>query len=437
MIAKLFPDTTEIDADGHLIVGGVDTVALAQAWGTPLYVYDESTLRRRCQAYVRALAAYYPAESSVSYAAKAFLCAGIARLVSEEGLGLDVVSGGELHIARQAGVPGARIHFHGSNKSAEELLQALDAAVHCIVVDNAHELHLLSQLAEQRDTSVPVWLRICPDVDADTHVYRKTGLLDSKFGFSMLGGSAADAIGCALSSPYLSPIGLHAHVGSQIAGPAPYLDALDVLLGLAVDARAHGFELQELSPGGGLAVPYLPSDPATSIDEFVRAVATHTVQSCARLGLPLPRLVLEPGRSVVGPACVALYTIGARKEVPGVRTYVSVDGGISDNLRPALYGARYAALLANRAHLPADVVLTVVGRLCESGDVLIRDVPLPDPQSGDILAVPVSGAYQLAMSSNYNQALRPAAVLVGGGKARLLLRRETFEDLVRRDAWDL
>jgi diaminopimelate decarboxylase len=433
VMPELLPDTAEIGPNGHLIVGGVDTVSLAQEWGTPLYVYDETTLRGRCQAYVRALAEHYPVEARVCYAAKAFLCTGIARLVAEEGLGLDVVSGGELYIAGQAGIPGSRIHFHGNSKSRDELLQALDAAVHSIVVDNMCELRVLSQLADQRNTTVPIWLRISPNVDADTHVYRKTGLLDSKFGFPLAGGAAANAIRFALSCARLLPIGLHAHVGSQIADYAPFLDTVDALLGLAADLRRSGFALQELSPGGGLAVQYVPSDPAVSIDALVQQISARVSRSCARDGLPLPRLVLEPGRSIVGPACVALYTIGARKEIPGVRTYVSVDGGMSDNPRPALYGARYTALLANKADLAADALVTVAGKLCESGDLLVRDVSLPDPQSGDILAVPVSGAYQLAMSSNYNQALRPAAVLVHAGKARPLLRRETFEDLTSRD----
>lgn len=433
MLPGLFPDSAEIGAHGHLIVGGMDTVMLACAWGTPLYVYCEETLRHRCQAYVRALAEHYPGESGVSYAAKAFLCTAIARLVAEEGLGFDVVSGGELYIAQKAGAPGSGVYFHGSNKSAEELRQALDAAVHSIVVDNMHELRLLLQLAERRRTRVPIWLRICPGVDVDTHIYRKTGLLDSKFGFSVVGGAAANAIAYALSSPYLSLIGLHAHVGSQISTVAPYLDTIDALLGLAADALASGFDLQELSPGGGLAVPYVPSDPVMPIDEFVHQLSAHVVQSCAHLGLSLPRLVLEPGRSIVAPACVALYTLGAQKEASGVRTYVSVDGGISDNLRPALYGASYMALLANKADLPAEVVVTVAGKLCESGDVLIRGLPLPEPQPGDVLAVPVSGAYQLAMSSNYNQALRPAVLLVGKGQARLIVRRETFQDLLARD----
>jgi diaminopimelate decarboxylase len=311
----------------------------------------------------------------------------------------------------------------------------LDAGVHAIVVDNPHELHLLSELAERRGVVVPIWLRICPDVDADTHVFRKTGLLDSKFGFSMIDGAAMDAIRYALSAPYLSPIGLHAHVGSQISHCAPYRETVDALLHLAADVRGDGFELRELSPGGGLAVPYTHPDSAPSIEGFVQEVSVYLARACIHWGLPLPRLVLEPGRSIVGPSCVALYTVGSQKHVPGVREFVTVDGGMSDNVRPALYDARYTGCLANKADLPADRVVTIAGKLCESGDVLIREVSLPAPEPGDILAVPVSGAYQLAMSSNYNQALRPAALLVAAGQTRALLRRETLDDLVQRDAW--
>ena len=429
----LFPHTAQVAPDGHLYLGGLDTVALAAEFGTPLYVYDEATLRTNCRTYRDALAAHYPAPAEAAYAAKAFLCTAMAQLAAEEELGLDVVSGGELHVALRAGFPAARIHLHGNNKSPAELAFALDTRVGRIVVDNLYELETLAQLAAERDVVAAIWLRLSPDVDAHTHAYRKTGLLDSKFGFSPATGDATRAVWQALSSPHLTLTGLHAHIGSQIFEDAPFVQTVEVLLDFATEMQSCGFELRELSPGGGLGVRYVESDAATPIERYVQAVSGAVVKGCRARGLPLPRLVLEPGRSIVGPAGVALYTVGARKEIPGVRTYVSVDGGMADNPRPALYGARYTAIVANKADLPPSETVTVAGKFCESGDVLIRDLPLPGTGPGDLLAVPVSGAYNLAMSSNYNQAPRPAAVLVCDGQARLILRRETYDDLTRRD----
>ena len=428
-----FPDTAEVAPGGRLHLAGLDAVTLAAEFGTPLYVYDEKTIRARCRAYHDALATHYPAPAKAAYAAKAFLCAAMAQLATEEDLGLDVVSGGELHVALRAGFPAARTHFHGNNKSPAELAFALEAGVGRIVVDNFYELEALAHLAAGCGVVAAIWLRLSPGVDAHTHAYRKTGLLDSKFGFPLATGDAARAAQQALTSPHLALTGLHAHAGSQIFETAPFLQTVEALLDFAAETRRHGFELRELSPGGGLGVRYVESDPPATIESYVRAVSRAVVEGCKARGLSLPRLVLEPVRSIVGPAGVALYAVGARKEIPGLRTYLSVDGGMADNPRPALYGARYTAVLANKANLRPTETVTVAGKFCESGDVLIRDLPLPCAEPGDLLAVPVSGAYNLSMSSNYNMSPRPAAVLARDGQARLIIRRETYDDLTRRD----
>lgn len=430
---KLFPQTAQIASDGHLHIAGLDVIDLAREFGTPLYVYDAETISARCRAYRCALSSHYLAPAEVTYAAKAFLCVGVAQLIASEGLGLDVVSGGELYIARQAGFPTARIHLHGNNKSASEMAQALDAGVGRIVVDNAQELAELARIAATRDVVVPIWLRVSPDIDAHTHTYRKTGLLDSKFGLPLATGDAARAVQAALSSPYLTLRGLHAHIGSQILELEPFCRTVEALLDLTEEMAWHGFSLHEFSPGGGLGVPYVDADPGIEIETYVRSLSHAVVHGCQTRGLPLPRLVLEPGRSIIGPAGVALYTVGVRKEIPGVRTYVSVDGGMADNPRPALYGAQYTALVANKADQRPIETVAIAGKFCESGDILIHRVCLPYLNPGDILAIPVSGAYHLAMSSNYNQAHRPAAVLVRDGQARIILRRETDQDLARRN----
>jgi diaminopimelate decarboxylase len=358
----------------------------------------------------------------------------LAQLFAQEGLKLDVVSGGELYVARQAGFPAERIHFHGNNKSRIELASALDAGVGRIVVDSLQELDLLDHLAGERRARVPIWLRIAPGIDAHTHDYRKTGLLDSKFGLPLEPGNAERALVRALRSPNLKLVGLHAHIGSHIHDFEPFVETVARLLDFAAAMRsAHAFELRELSPGGGWGVPYHEDDPTTLVDRYLETLCQAVVDGCRRRDLPLPRLTLEPGRSITGPAAVALYRVGVRKEIPGVRTYVSVDGGMADNIRPALYGARYTALVAGKAGQMASETVTIAGKFCESGDVLLRDIPLPRMADGDLLAVPVAGAYCLPLASNYNLSTRPAVVLVKEGYASLVQRRETFRDLVARD----
>lgn len=428
-LAPLFPDTAAVDRRGHLSLGSLDVADLAQEYGTPLYVFCEATLRGRCAEFRESFARQYPS-SLVIYAAKAFLNRALARLLADEGLGLDVVSGGELAIAQAAAFPPARIYFHGNNKSREELAQARAYGVGRMVVDGFSELALLAQ----GGTPAEVLLRLSPNVDPHTHRYISTGLLDSKFGFPLATGAAEAALAQALASPHLKVRGLHVHLGSSIFETEPYTEAIGVVLRWAAEMRGkHGFILEEFSPGGGFAVPYLPGQTAPATGAYAAAIAAALKENCAALGLPLPRLIVEPGRAIVARAGVALYRAGAIKDIPGVRKYVALDGGMGDNIRPALYGARYHAVLAGRMRERATETVALAGKFCESGDILIPEIALPPVAPGDLVAVPVSGAYQLPMASNYNASLRPAIVAVGEGKARLWRRRETYADLLARD----
>ena len=433
----LFPLGTRSNEKGELWLGGCAASSLAQEFGTPLYVFDEATLRTRCREYQQALAQHYPGTAQVAYASKAYLNLALAQLFAQEGLSLDVVSGGELYVARQAGFPSERIHFHGNNKTPTELAMALDEGVGRIVVDNFHELDALERLAAERRIQVPIWLRLSPGIDVHTHIYRKTGLLDSKFGFPLETDAAESALARATASLHLELVGLHAHVGSQIFDLEPFAMAVALLVDFAAAMRArHGFELRELSPGGGWGVSHHEADPPAPVDRYVQVICQAVVEECRRHGLALPTLVIEPGRSITGPAGVALYRVGGRKEIPGLRTYVFVDGGIADNVRPALYGAQYKAIVANKANDPATETVTIAGKYCESGDVLIKGISLPPLVSGDLLAVPACGAYSLSLSSNYNLALRPPVVMVKNGQAKLIRRRESYEDLLRNDVWE-
>lgn len=437
---ELWPVTARLDEHGVLSVGGIPVTALARDYGTPLYIFDEATLRGRAAEYHAALAACYPAPARAAYAAKAYLCTAIAQLMAEEGLELDVVSGGELYVALNAGFPAERIHFHGNNKTRDELAYALDSNIGRIVVDNFHELALLGELAAGRAARpVPIWLRLAPGVSTHTHAHIQTGQEDTKFGFSIASGAAEQAVSAALRQPGLALVGLHSHIGSQIYEPDALALAARRLIGFAAQMhRRHGLRLQELSPGGGWGVPMTAADPAAPIASYIAALADAVIAACAEHGLALPRLVVEPGRSLIAPAGVALYRVGARKEIPGLRTYVSVDGGMADNIRPALYGAHYHALRVRDAGPDADrtdpvETVAIAGKFCESGDVLIREIALPRLRPGDLLAVPMAGAYTLAMASNYNLAPRPAVVLACEGEARLIQRRESYADLVGRD----
>jgi diaminopimelate decarboxylase len=430
----LLPDTAAWSPEGHLYLGGCDTVDLAHRYGTPLYVYDRATLRNAARAYKRALASHYPAPSTVAYASKAYLCVELARLWAAEGLGLDVVGSGELEAALRAGFPAERIHLHGNNKPSALLQRAIAANVGRIVVDGWYDLERLAHMSLAKP--VRIWLRLSPGIDAHTHDYRKTGLLHGKFGFPIATGDAAKAVEHALCRPDLELRGLHAHVGSQIFDHAPFAAAARALIEFAsLMYKRHGWALAELSPGGGLGVAYTTDQPGQTPEDYVNALCQNIVSSCQASGLSLPHLVLEPGRSLVARAGVALYTVGRCKRISGGPTFVALDGGLADNPRPALYGARYTAFCASKREEPVQEV-TLCGPFCESGDVLVRDVCLPALRPGDIVAIPVSGAYQLSMASVYNGFPRPAAAMVAEGRAWLMQRRETVDDLLCRDVVD-
>jgi diaminopimelate decarboxylase len=426
----LLPDTASVTADGHLVLGGCDVVQLAARFGTPLYVYDEATIRARAGAYRDGLRQAHSGESLVCYAGKAYCAPWLLRMVNEEGLGLDVVSGGELYMAQSSGFPAERIYFHGNNKAEDELAFALEMQVGRVVVDNLEEVERLSRLTVERGVKQAVLLRVAPGVEAHTHAHINTGVLDTKFGLSMHTGAAEAGARAILEAPGLDLVGLHAHIGSQIFELEPYCQTIERLFTLAEQV---GFELRELSPGGGFGMRYTADDEAIPPADVTRAIAEAVQSTARRHAAPLPSLTIEPGRSIIGPAGVAVYRVGSVKEIRGVRTYVAVDGGMADNIRPTAYGARYTPLLANRMHEPVASKVAVAGKYCESGDVLVRDARLPLPRVGDLVAVPGSGAYHLSMASNYNLSLRPAVVVVKDGNARLVRRRETFADLLVTD----
>lgn len=429
----LLPDTARISGEGHLQLGGCDVVALTREFGTPLYVYDEATIRTRAAAYRNGLRAAYGGESLVCYAGKAYCAPWLLRVIADEGLGLDVVSGGELFAAGLAGFAPELIYFHGNNKSEDELDQALNVGVGRIVIDNLEEIDRLSRLATQRGLRQSVLLRVAPGVEAHTHAHIKTGVLDTKFGLSIQTGAAEAAARAVFEAPGLELTGLHAHIGSQLFELEPYRQTIERVFELASRlATAFGFELRELSPGGGFGMRYTLDDEPLQPAQITLAIAETVCHAAQQAGLAQPpKLTIEPGRSIIGTAGVALYRVGSVKEISGVRTYVAVDGGMADNIRPTAYGARYTPLLANRLFEQADSVVAVAGKYCESGDVLVPNARLPLPHVGDLVAMPGSGAYHLAMASNYNLSLRPAVVVVRDGQARLVRRRETYADLLR------
>lgn len=426
-----FSGTMRVNASGHLEIGGCDAVDLAHRFGTPLYVLDERCFRGNCRAYHEA---FSRVGATVLYAGKALLTLAVCRIVEEEGLGLDVVSGGELYTAIQAGFPMSRVYLHGNNKSVDELKMGLSAGVHRFVVDNFDELDQLHRLAADQGTQANILLRLTPGIEAHTHDYIRTGQIDSKFGFVIPNGQAREAVHAACSRPGLNLVGLHCHIGSQIFELEPFQDAAAIMLRFAAEmSRETGWSCQELDLGGGLGIYYAEGDDPPSIRDFAGTVLESIRDTAQKLDTPMPKVLFEPGRSIAGPAGTTLYTVGPVKKIPGVRTYVAVDGGMGDNPRPALYGAEYEACIANRPLDGSPEKLSVAGRYCESGDMLIHDIAMPLPRSGEVLAVTATGAYNYSMAMNYNRFPRPAMVLVGDGAAELIVRREAYADLIRND----
>uniref|UniRef100_A0A832H3W7 Diaminopimelate decarboxylase n=1 Tax=Oscillatoriales cyanobacterium SpSt-402 TaxID=2282168 RepID=A0A832H3W7_9CYAN len=431
----LFPITAQVNNKDCLEIGGCDVTELVHRFGSPLYILDEATLRRTCSQYRDAFVRYYPGESQVIYASKAWSCLAVCAIAASEGLGLDVVSGGELYTALEAGVSPAKIYFHGNNKSQEELEFAVEVAC-TVVVDNWFELKKLAAIAVakgQESKLVPtrVMIRLTPGIECHTHEYIRTGHLDSKFGFDP---NQLDEVFQFLSQQSaLSCIGLHAHIGSQIFELQPHQDLGNVMVQWLTKATQYGLPISELNIGGGLGICYTEADDPPSIDEWVKVVAESLATACQAHQVSYPKILSEPGRSLIGSACVTAYTVGSQKTVPGIRQYLSVDGGMSDNPRPITYQSVYRAVIANRMAAPMNQTITIAGKHCESGDVLIKDANLAEAHSGDILVIPATGAYNYSMSSNYNRIPRPSAIVVNAGEANLILQRESYADLIRQD----
>lgn len=426
---RLQPGMT-VEQSGQLCFADVNLVELANQFGTPLYVLNEQTIRENCQSYLGVLSTEYP-NALVAYASKAFLCQAMCRLLAQEGMGLDVVSGGELYTAQTAGFPAERIILHGVNRSQAELRQALQYGVGRIVIDNLAELQRVNQAAGELGVVAQILIRVTTGVAAHTHHYVQTSLFDSKFGFHLA--ELASALAAAGQLPTVRVRGLHCHIGSQIMLAEPFVQNLRILLETVASLLAGRELLDEINVGGGLGTYYMADDEPVGIRQLARQMAEATKEVCQELQLPLPRLILEPGRSIVNEAGLTLYTIGGEKVVPGVRKYLFVDGGMTDNIRPALYNSRYEAVLVNRMHEPTSESVSIAGRCCESGDMLAWDQRLPAAQPGDILAVARTGAYNYSMASNYNRLPRPAVILLSAGKAHVIVERESYADVTRLD----
>ncbi|WP_066376639.1 MULTISPECIES: diaminopimelate decarboxylase [unclassified Anabaena] len=428
---ELLPLTAKVNSNDNLEIGGCDVTTLVEQFGSPLYILDEATLRTACQQYRDSFKKYYPGESQVLYASKAWSCLAVCAMIASEGLGIDVVSGGELYTALTAGMSPEKIYLHGNNKSRAELTLAIESGV-TIVVDNWYELHTLVEILKAMSVpSTRIMLRLTPGIECHTHEYIRTGHLDSKFGFDP--NDLGEVFEFVSKQPTLNCVGVHAHIGSQIFERQPHQDLGAVMVQWLRDAAKYGLNLTELNVGGGLGIKYVESDDPPSIEEWVKAICEVVQAACAAENLPLPKLLSEPGRSLIAPACVTAYTIGSSKTIPEIRTYVAIDGGMSDNPRPITYQSVYRAVVANKLSAPITETVTIAGKHCESGDILIKNAQLPKTEAGDILVVMGTGAYNYSMASNYNRLPRPAAVVVADGEANLILQRETYQDLIRQD----
>ncbi|MFD2868046.1 diaminopimelate decarboxylase [Kurthia populi] len=425
--------TQTVTSEGHLAIGGVDTVELAKEYGTPAFIYDIALFRERARGFVETFKKEN-VKAQVAYASKAFSAVAIYQVAQQEGLSVDVVSGGELFTALKAGFPTEKIHFHGNNKSVEELTYALDSKIGCIVIDNFYEIELLKQLTRERQQKMAVLIRVTPGVEAHTHDFITTGQADSKFGFDLSNGQADEAFKALYEDEYLQLKGMHCHIGSQIFETEAFsLAAKKVVDKMAEWKQQYAFEATVLNLGGGFGIRYTaedaPLEPAVYVDDMIKAVK----KEAEAFGIELPEIWIEPGRSLVGDAGTTLYTVGSHKTVPDVREYIAVDGGMSDNIRPALYEAKYEGAIANNMNAALTTNYTVAGKLCESGDKIIEDIKLPEVQTGDILATFCTGAYGYSMASNYNRVGRPAVVFVENGNHQLAVKRESYEDMAQLD----
>ncbi len=423
-----------IGENGHLFIENCDTVELAKEYGTPLYVMNESLIRDNCKRYKNFFADNFSSLSFPCYASKALSCLEIYRIMKEEGMGVDVVSGGELYTALNAGFPAEKIFFHGNNKTEQELRMAIKYGVGRIIVDNLTELEVLNDIASEMNANVNIGFRIKPGIDAHTHDYIRTGQIDSKFGFALENGEAKEAVKKALGYSNVSLCQVHCHIGSQIFDTEPFSDAVKVMLGFIAEINSEfDFLIKELNLGGGLGAKYTDADSPLEIEDYLAPVAKTFHETCSKLHIPEPSFHIEPGRSIVGESGTTLYTIGNVKEIKGVRTYVSVDGGMCDNIRYALYKAEYTVLNASKSQGEVLKNVTIAGKCCESGDLLKEGTDLIEPKRGDVLAVLTTGAYNYSMASNYNRILRPAIVMVKNGRSRVVVQRESYADLLNND----
>ncbi len=427
-------DCLNVNSDGHLTIGGCDTTKLAEEFGTPLYVMDENTVRTTIRSYVSSFKKFYNGNGMPLYASKALSCKELCRIANEEGIGLDVVSGGEIYTALQAGFPMEKVHFHGNNKTADEIRFALNSKVGKFVVDNLYELELLNDIAGEMGVIANISFRIKPGVDAHTHNFIRTGQIDSKFGFALETGEAFNAVKEAVKLDNVCLKELHCHIGSQIFDIDPFVSAAEIMLDfMGKIKREIGLTIAELNLGGGFGIMYTKEDEPVPYENYMEKVSEAVKAKAAENELPVPFIYIEPGRSVVGEAGITLYTVGGKKEIPNIRTYISVDGGMTDNIRYALYQSSYTVLNASKANAEATETVTVAGKCCESGDLVQEHTKVAPPEVGDILAVLSTGAYNYSMASNYNRVPRPAMVMVKDGHARVIIKRESYEDLVRND----
>ncbi|MDI3094534.1 diaminopimelate decarboxylase [Priestia megaterium] len=425
--------TSRINKQGHLEIGGVDTVELASNFGTPLYVYDVALIRQRARGFKETFEKH-GVKAQVAYASKAFSTIAMVQVVHEEGLSLDVVSGGELYTALAADFPKERIHFHGNNKSRAELEMAIKEDVGCIVVDNFYEIALLQEITEQYQKKMPVLLRLTPGIEAHTHDYILTGQEDSKFGFDLQNGQADEAVRLVQNSKGLELLGIHCHIGSQIFETTGFIMATQKLFAKMKEwKQSIEFVPQVLNLGGGFGIRYTEEDQPIPVSQYVEVIIEEVKKQSKQLEVEIPEIWIEPGRSLVGDAGTTLYSIGSRKHVPNVREYVAIDGGMNDNIRPALYQAKYEAVIANRMNDESDELVSIAGKCCESGDMLMWDVHLPKANPDDLLAMFCTGAYGYSMASHYNRLPKPAVVFVEDGEAQLVVKRETYEDIVKND----